>query len=203
MLLHPRGTSRICGYDSVMDPGDQDCIGDDGWFELIWFSDWSHFLCHTRAYSPFRSGFVDLPLIHVKLMIWFHFVLILWEASLESFNQIHTLWYSCDSWTELSQVSRFPRHHFSGVHIRSFTHPHGVVIELSGQIGYIWCHTGAYFPPLAVETIVFSQIRYNFHHSAKIDCICLTDRYSCDFRRDELLVEHDVRVLITLLAMTL
>ena len=69
MLLHPRGTSRICGYDSVMDPGDQDCIGDDGWFELIWFSDMSHFLCHIGVYSPFRPGFIDPPLICMITLI--------------------------------------------------------------------------------------------------------------------------------------
>ena len=54
-----------------------------------------------------------------------------------------------------------------------------------------------------MEVIVLSQICYSFHHWAEIYCHCLTGRYSWDFRRDELSVEHDVRVLITLLAMTL
>ena len=49
---------------------------------------------------------------------------------------------------------------------------------------------------------VISHIRYSFHHSARIYCIRLTSRHSCDFRQDVLSVEHDVRVLITLLAMT-
>ena len=53
-----------------------------------------------------------------------------------------------------------------------------------------------------MEAIVLSQILYSFHPSAEIYCICLTDCYSCDFRRDELSVEHDVQVLFALLAMT-
>ena len=109
---------------------------------------------------------------------------------------IHVFWYSRDSWTELSQTRGFPLHPFSEAHVRSFVRPHGVTLELSGQIGYIRCHTGAYFPHLVVEAIVLSQILYNFHPSAGIYCICLTDRYSCDVRRDELPVEHNDRVLI-------
>ena len=62
------------------------------------FPDLSRFLCHTRAYSSFWLGFVDSPLIcmiipgyeiHIGLMIRFHCVLILCEASLEPFSQIH------------------------------------------------------------------------------------------------------------------
>ena len=94
---------------------------------------------------------------------------------------IHVFWYSHDSWTELSQARGFPLHPFSGVHVRSFVRPHGVTLELSGQIGCIWCHTGAYFPHLAMEAIVLSQILHSFHHSARICCICLTNCYSCDF----------------------
>ena len=179
---------------------------------------WAHlifwlvtFWCHTGAYSPFRSRFVDPPLIcmitlgfeiYIGLMIQFHCVLILRGASIKSLSQIHIFWYSRDSRTKLSQAHGFSHHHFSGVRIKSFTHPYGVILGLSGQIGYIWCHTGAYFPHSAVEAIVLSQILYSFHPSAEIYCICLTDRYSCDFCRDELSVEHDVRVLFALLAMT-
>ena len=32
-------------------------------------------------------------------------------------------------------MHRFPHHRFSGVHVRSFIHPHGVILELSGHIG--------------------------------------------------------------------
>ena len=141
--------------------------------------------------------------IHVRLMIWCHCVLVPRGASLEFFNQIHSFWYSRDSWTELSRVPGFPCHHFGGVHIRSFTHPHGVPLGLSGWIWYIWRYTRAYFPFLAVEAIVLSQIHYSFHHSAERYYIRLIHHYSCDVRRDELSVEHDVRVLIALIAMTL
>ena len=51
-----------------------------------------------------------------------------------------------------------------------------------------------------MEAIVLSQILYSFHPLAEIDYICLIDRYSCDFRQDELSVEHDVRVWIAPLA---
>ena len=160
----------------------------------------------------FLMRFVDLPLIcmitigfeiHIGLMIRFHCVMILCGASFESFSPIHVFWYSRDSWTELSQVLGFPRHHFNGVHIKSFTHPHGVILELSGQIIYIWCHTVAYFPRLAMEMIILSQICYSFHYSVERYCICFTGHYSCVVRRDELPVEHDVWVLIAPLARTI
>ena len=103
-------------------------------------------------------------MIYLLSLRWF-----LRGASLESFIQIHVFWYRHDSWTELSQAHGFPRHHFSGVHVRSFVRPHGVILELSGQIGYIWCqcHTGAYFPHLAMEMIILSQICYSFHYSSR------------------------------------
>ena len=193
---------------------DLDRAFNDGWFELIWFSWPVTFWCHTRAYSSFWLGFVDSPLIcmiipgyeiHIGLMIRFHCVLIISRASLEPFSQIHIFWYSRDSWTELSQVRGFLLHPFSGVHVRSFVRPHGVILELSGQIGYIWCqcHTGAYFPHLAMEMIILSHICYSFHYSVERYCICFTGHYSYVFRRDELSVEHDVRVLIAPLAMTI
>ena len=123
------------------------------------------FWCHTEAYSPFRSRFIDLPLIcviiiafeiHTGLMIRFHCVLILRGASFEHFSPIHVFWYGHDSWTELSQVRGFPLHPFNEVHVRSFVRPHGVTLELSGQIRYIRCHTGTHFPHLAKEAIVLS-----------------------------------------------
>ena len=51
--------------------------------------------------------------------------------------------------------------------------------------------------------IILSQICYSFHYSVKRYCICFIGYYSCVVHRDELLVEHDFRVLIALLAMTL
>ena len=176
------------------------------------FSDLSHIWCHTKAYSPFQSRFVDPRLIgmialnfevHIGWMIRFHYALVLRRAFLESFDRICISWYSRDSWTELPQAREFPHHHFSKVHARSFVRSHGVILELSGQIGCIWCHTGACFPNLAMEMIIPSQVCYSFHYSVERYCICLTNRYSCDFRRDELSVEHDVRVWIAPLARTI
>ena len=113
-----------------------------------------------------------------------------------------TLWYSRGSWTELYRVSGSPRHHLSGVHIRSFTHPHGVILGLSGRIGYIWCHTRAYFPPLAMETIVLSQTRYSFCHSAKRYCVHLIDHYSWALHLDKLSVERWSRLVESLSAIS-
>ena len=57
---------------------------------------------------------------------------------------------------------------FRQVHVGSSVHPHRVSHESSGQIGYTWCYTGAYFPHLAMEAFVLSHVRYSFHHSAGI-----------------------------------
>ena len=131
----------IYGSDLVIDMDDLDRAFDDGWFELIWFSDLSHFRCHTGVYPSFQLRFVDSPLIcmttlgfeiHIGLMIWFHYVLILRGAFLESFSRIHVSWYIRDSLTELPQARGFLRHHFSRVHVRSFVRPHRVTLELSG-----------------------------------------------------------------------
>ena len=138
--------------------------------------------------------------IHIELMMRFHCVLILCGASLEPFSQIHIFWYSRDSWIESSRGRGFPRYHFSGVHARSLVRPRGGILELSGQIRHIRCHTGPYLPHLAREAIVLSQTLHSFHPSAGIYYICLTNRYSCDFRRDEFSMEHDVRVWIATLA---
>ena len=104
------------------------------WFGLICVFSTCYILDATLGHiPPFRSRCGGPPLIcmiipsyeiYVRLMIRLHFVLILRGASLESFNQILTLWYSRGSWTKLCWVPGFPRHHFSGVHIRSFAHPH-------------------------------------------------------------------------------
>ena len=130
--------------------------------------------------SPWICMIIPSYEIHVRLMIRFHCVLILRGASLESLGLIHIFWYSHDSWRELFQVRGFPLHPFSGVHVRSFVRPRGGTLELSGQIGYIRCHTGAYFPHLVGEAIVLSQILHSFHPSARIYCICLTNCYSCE-----------------------
>ena len=174
----PRDASLICGFDSV--------AGIDDLSSSIFLT--CYILDATLGHiPPFRLRCGGPPLIcmiipgyeiHARLTIRFHFVPILRGASLESFSQILTLWYSRGSWTKLCRVSGFPRHHFSGVHIRSFAHPHGIILRLPGQIRYIWCHTGAYFPHLAMEAIVLSHIRYSSHHSVEIYCIHLDDHYS-------------------------
>ena len=96
----------------------------------------------------------------------------------------------------------FPRHHFSGVHIRFVTRPIGAILGLSGQIGYIWCHTGAYFPHLAMEAIVLPHVRRSFHHPAEIYCIRLTDRCSWALHWHELLVVRRSRLVELLLAIS-
>ena len=53
-----------------------------------------------------------------------------------------------------------------------------------------------------MEVIIPSRFCYSFHYSVERYCTCFTGHYSCAFRRDELSVEHDVRVLFALLAMT-
>ena len=87
MLLHPRDTSWICGYDSVMDSGDQNCIVDDWWFDVIWsFRPVTHSMPYWGIFalsveicrSPWICMIIPSYEIHVKLMIRFHFVPILW-----------------------------------------------------------------------------------------------------------------------------
>ena len=167
---------------------------------------------HWGIFAPSVEICIDLhgfawlsPVMRYTSDWWFDFILSRFSggAFIESFSQAHIFRYCHDFWVELLQVHRFPHHHFSGVHVRSFIHPHGVILELLGHIGYIWRYTGTYFPHLVMEAIVLSQIHCSFHHSAEIYCICLTDCCSCDFRQDELLVERNVQVLIALLAMTL
>ena len=173
-------------------------------------SDLSHIRCHTRAYSPSRSRFVDLHgfawlSIVMRYMSdwWFDFILSRFSggAFIESFSQAHTSWRCCDLWIKLFQVHWFLHHCFSRVHVRSFIHPHGVILELSGQTEYIRCHIGAYFSPPVVEVMVFSQICYSLHRSAKRYFICFTGHYSCDFRWDEPSARHDLRVLTASLSM--
>ena len=78
-------------------------------------------------------------------------------------------------------MCRFPRHLFYRVHVRSFVRPHGVIRKLSGQIGYTLCHTGAYFPLVAMKMIILSQICYSFHYLIERYCICFSGHYSCAF----------------------
>ena len=115
--------------------------------------DLSHIWCHTGAYSLFQSRFVDLhgfawssPVVRYTSSWWFDFILSRFSggAFIESLSQAHIFQYCHDSWVELLQAHRFSHHHFSGVHVRSFMHPHGVILPFSGQIGYIWCHARAY-----------------------------------------------------------
>ena len=177
---------------------------DDRWFHVICSSDLSCTWCHTGAYFPFQMRFMDLHLCRMFDDRWFHVARFLTCHTFDAIlgyitvlDEIHR------SWTELSQARGFPLHPFSGVHVRSFVRPHGVTLDLFGQIGYMRCHTGAYFPHLAGEAIVLSQILYSFHPSIGVYYICLTDRYSCDFCLGELSVEHDVRVWIAPLARTI
>ena len=173
-------------------------------------SDLSHIRCHTGAYLPFWSRFVDLwgftfssPIARYTLGGWLDFIFSWFSdgAFLESFSQAHTSWRCCDFWIKLFWVHWFPHHHFSEVHVRSFIHPHGVILELSGQTEYIRCHIEAYFSPPVVEVMVFSQICYSLHRSAKKYFICFTGHYSCDFRWDEPSARHDLRVLTASLSM--
>ena len=124
------------------------------WLKTIWF--FSRPITHLIPYwgiFPLRLRFVDLhwfawpsPVTRCTLGWWFDFILPWFssEAFLKTFGQVCILWYYHDSWVELLQAHRFPYHHFNGVHVRSFMHLHGVILELSRQIKYIWCHTGAY-----------------------------------------------------------
>ena len=71
---------------------------------------------------------------------------------------------------ESSQVHRLLYHHFSEVHVRSFIHPYGVILELSGQTRCTSCYTREYLPLLAVEIIVFSQTCYSLLYSVE-ECL--------------------------------
>ena len=62
-------------------------------------------------------------------------------------------------------MPRLLYHHFSGVHVRSLIHPHGVILKLSGQTRCTSCYTGTYLILLVVEMIVFSQTCYRLHYS--------------------------------------
>ena len=79
---------------------------------------------------------------------------------------------------ELSRVHRLSYHHFNGVHVKSLIHPHRVILELSRKTGCTSCYTGAYFPHLAMEMIVFSQACYNLHYSDERYFFALLDTVS-------------------------
>ena len=53
MFLLLRYAFLIYESDSLMDIDDLEWTFDDGWFEVIWFSDLSHIWCHTGAYFHF------------------------------------------------------------------------------------------------------------------------------------------------------
>ena len=181
------------------------------WFELIWFFDMLHFWCHTGAYSPSWSRFIDPH--------WFT-----WSSTVMRYTPGWWLISFCPdtprslSWLRSARFILFdivvipgwgylrcldfPRHHFRRVHIRSVTRPIGVVLGSSGQIGYIWCHTGAYCLHLALEAIVLSHIRYSFHHSIEIYCIRLTGHYSWALHRYELSTERRSRLVESLSAIS-
>ena len=76
----------ICGSDSVMDSGDQDCIVDDWWFDVSWsFRPVTHSMPYWGIFalsieicrSPWICMIIPSYDIHVRLMIRFHFVPIL------------------------------------------------------------------------------------------------------------------------------
>ena len=177
------------------------------------FSDLSHIWCHAGAYSSISIEICKPPIDlhdHPRFLRytsgwWFDFIVswysvepLLSHSARFTFSDIVVIL----GWSYLRRVdSRVT--FFSGVHVRSLVRPRGVILELSGQIGYIWCHIVAYFPHLAMEMIILSQICYSFHYSVERYCICFTGHYSCVVRRDEFPVEHDVRVLIAPLARTI
>ena len=43
----------MCGFISVVDLDYWDHVFDDGWFEVVWFSNLPYIWCHTGAYFPF------------------------------------------------------------------------------------------------------------------------------------------------------
>ena len=112
-----------------------------GWLEVTWFFRPITHLIPYWGIFPLWLRFLNLhgfawssPVMRYTLGWWFDFILS-WFSSgafIESFSQAHIFRYCRDSWVELLQEHRFPYHHFSGVHVRSFMHPHGVILELSG-----------------------------------------------------------------------
>ena len=195
-----------------MDSDDQDCIVDDWWFDVIW-SFWpaTHLMPYWGIFafsieicrSPWICMIIPSCEIHVGQMIQFHFVLTLqenlsWVVQLGSYFLI-LLWFLdgviSSVWIPISPFQWST-----------------CQISCASPLSYSWViridrvHLMPYwgiFPHLAMEMIVLSQICYSFHHSTERYCICFTGHYSCDFHRDELLVEHDVQVVIVPLYMTL
>ena len=208
----PRDPSWIYEHDSVIDSDDQDYISVDAWL-------WCHLIfptCHTfdailAHISAFDQGFQiptylrDWPQLRdirqIGDFVSFHHDPPM-DFLLSRFIRLTLSDVSVTFWMESSQVRGLSQHHFVGARVRSTMHPYWVTHDSSGQIGYIWCHTGAYFPYLAVEAIVLSHIHYSFHHSAEIYGIRLTDHYSWALHRDELSVEHRSRLVESLLAIS-
>ena len=125
----------------VMDSDDEVRAPDDRWLEaILFFQPITHLIPYWGIFplsvkicrSPRVCMIILIYEIHIRLMIRFHFVLILsWSLFLESFRQAHTFWFCCDFCIESSQAHRIPHHHFSGTHVRSFINSHGVILGLS------------------------------------------------------------------------
>ena len=153
-----------------------------GWLGLHtwWWMIWCHLIfrptTHLMPYwgiFMFWLRFVDIHWFAWSssftryMSSWWSVFILRWFPSgafLESFNQVHTFWYCRDFVIVLSQAYRLPCHHFNGVHVKSLTHPHWVILELSGQTKCPNCYTGACLSLLAMEMIVFSQTYYSLHY---------------------------------------
>ena len=171
------------------------------------FPDLSHIWCHTGAYFRIRSRFPDphlfawlTPATRYTSYWWFCFIspwlwwIFSWVVSLGS-------WFLMSVWLLDGVVSSswIFTLSFCRVHVRSSIHPHRVAHESSGQIGYIWCHTRAYFPPSSTEMIVLSQSCYSFHHSVEGYRICFMSHCFGDIHWDELSLERDIQIVIVTL----
>ena len=122
------------------------------------FSDLSHIWCHAGAYSSISIEIFRPPIDlhdHPRFLRytsgwWFDFI-VSWY-SVEPLLSLSARFTFSDivvilGWSYLRRVdSRIT--FFSGVHVRSLVRHRGVILELSSQIGYIWCHAVAYFPHL-------------------------------------------------------
>ena len=102
MLLLLGDAILTFGSDSVVDLDNCDYTFDNWWFEVIKFFDLPHIWCHTRAYFRFDRDLQIFMELHAYLHLWgTHqdddlFVILSWSpkgASLEPFNQTHTLWH--------------------------------------------------------------------------------------------------------------
>ena len=101
---------------------------------LIQLWTWMTWIAHSMTDDLSSS---DFPTYHIWMPHWSVFPILfeICRSPTDLHDQdscpIHVFWYSHDSWTELSQARGFPLHPFSGVHVRSFVRPHGVILKLS------------------------------------------------------------------------